>query len=390
MLSHIPSTVRIAIVHDWLTSFGAEKVLEHLIDLYPHADLFAVMDFLDPEHRHFLRNKPVTTSFIQQLPFARTRYKSYLALMPLAVEGFDLSSYDIVISSSHAVAKGVITGPDQLHICYCHTPIRYAWELQHQYLQQAGLVRGAGRIAARLVLHYMRLWDLRTSNGVDVFVANSEYVSRRISKTYRRAAHVIYPPVDVNAFPVNNEDRDDYFIVVSRIVPYKRIALIVEAFAKMPARRLVVVGSGPGLRACQDAATSNVVFMGYQSAERLQHLISHARAFVFAAEEDFGISVVEAQACGTPVICYARGGATETVIANETGIMFQEQSADSICEAIDRFESQERSFRPARLRENAQRFSVETFRSEFTDLVASTWRAREHAKELRVTQAVPA
>lgn len=388
MLSNTIDTARIAIVHEWLTSFGAEKVLEHLLELYPQADLFAVMDFLEPEHRSFLRGRTVTTSFIQKMPFARTKYKSYLGLMPLAVEGFDLSAYDIVISSSHAVAKGVITGPDQLHICYCHTPIRYAWELQHQYLQQAGLNGGLGRLAARLLLHYIRMWDLRTSNSVDVFVANSDYVSRRIEKTYRRSAHVIYPPVDLDTFSLNTGERDDYFIVVSRIVPYKRVSLIVEAFSRMPGRRLVVVGSGPGLRDCQKIAAPNVTFMGYQPTDRLRSLIGKARAFVFAAEEDFGISVVEAQACGTPVICYAKGGATETVVPDETGVMFQEQSVESICEAVDRFDSQERRFRPTRLRENAERFSVETFRHEFARLVASSWRAREHAKEARLNQAV--
>jgi glycosyltransferase involved in cell wall biosynthesis len=232
------------------------------------------------------------------------------------------------------------------------------------------------------------MWDLRTSNSVDVFVANSDYVSRRIEKTYRRSAHVIYPPVDVDTFSLNTGERDDYFIVVSRIVPYKRVSLIVEAFSRMPGRRLVVVGSGPGLRDCQKIAAPNVTFMGYQPTDRLRSLIGKARAFVFAAEEDFGISVVEAQACGTPVICYAKGGATETVVPDETGVMFQEQSVESICEAVDRFDSQERRFRPTRLRENAERFSVETFRHEFARLVASSWRAREHAKEARLNQAV--
>lgn len=381
MNSNIFSTRRVAIVHDWLTSFGADKVLEQLINLFPHADLFAVLDFLDPSRRDFLHGKKVTTSFIQKLPFAKQKYQSYLCLMPLAVEGFDLSGYDIVISSSHAVAKGVITGPYQLHICYCHTPIRYAWDLQHQYLKEAGLTRGVGRAAARLLLHYIRMWDLRTANSVDVFVANSDYISRRIQKLYRRSAQVIYPPVDVESFSLNKDERDDYFIVVSRLVPYKRIPLIVEAFTRMPGRRLIVVGTGPGLKECQQIAGPNVEFTGYQPTDRLRGLIGRARAFVFAAEEDFGIAVVEAQSCGTPVICYGKGGATETVIPDETGVMFEDQSVESICEAVNRFELQESSFRPVRIRENAERFSAEAFRQEFGDLVIASWRAKEQTNK---------
>jgi glycosyltransferase involved in cell wall biosynthesis len=223
------------------------------------------------------------------------------------------------------------------------------------------------------MLHYIRIWDLRTANAVDVFVANSEYVARRIQKTYRRPAHVIYPPVDTETFRLNSGDREGYYIVVSRIVPYKKVSMIVEAFTRMPHRRLLVVGSGPGRGECEQMAGPNVEFLGYQTTEGLRTLIGKARAFVFAAEEDFGIAVVEAQSCGTPVICYGKGGATETVLPDETGTMFSEQTPESLCKAVDRFEEQDKFFQPRRIRQNAERFSVEVFRQQFDALVNSTW-----------------
>ncbi len=390
MMTRYDRSPRVAIVHEWLTSFGAEKVLEQILEVFPQADIHAVADVRDAGQRGAFHGRSVRTSFIQKLPLAVRKYKSYLFLMPLAVEGFDMSGYDIVISSSHAVAKGVITGPDQLHVCYCHTPIRYAWDLQHQYLREAGLTGGPGRALARLLLHYMRMWDLRTANGVDLFVANSGYIARRIHKTYRRQAHVIYPPVDVASFAMNAGGRDDYYIVVSRLVPYKRVPLIVEAFANMPDRRLVVVGGGPGLAECERLATPNISLLGHQPADRLRELISRARAFVFAAEEDFGIAVVEAQACGTPVICFGKGGATETVIPRKTGVMFHEQSVESIQEAVRRFERVESEFEPLRIRENAERFRTEVFREQLEDLVMSSWRNLKSEDTLRAGAMVAA
>jgi glycosyltransferase involved in cell wall biosynthesis len=359
--------VRVAIVHDWLVTYaGAERVLEQIVACFPDADLFSVVDFL--EDRSFLRGKSVTTSFIQKLPKARTKYRAYLPLMPIAIEQLDVSAYDVVISSSHAVAKGVLTGPDQVHISYVHSPIRYAWDLQHQYLQQSKLTNGPKSAMARLILHYIRNWDIRTSNSVDTFVANSQFIARRIRKVYQRRAHVIFPPVDVDAF-VLHEQKEDFYLTASRMVPYKKIDLIVEAFARMPQRRLVVIGDGPDMQKIRAKATPNVEIMGYQPFKVLQEKMQRAKAFVFAAEEDFGISVVEAQACGTPVIAYGKGGALETVRdlsgVRPTGMFFDEQRAESIIAAVDEFDVHASRFVAADCRANAERFSAAHFRERF-------------------------
>jgi glycosyltransferase involved in cell wall biosynthesis len=363
--------VRIAIVHDWLVTYaGAEKVLEQIIACFPDADLFSLVDFLDD--RSFLRGKPVTTSFIQKLPLARSKYRSYLPLMPLAIEQLDVSAYDVVISSSHAVAKGILTGPDQVHISYVHSPIRYAWDLQHQYLQQSKLTSGPKSALARLILHYIRNWDIRTSNAVDGFVANSDFIARRIKKVYQRDAQVIFPPVDVEAFSLCTE-KEDFYLTASRMVPYKKIDLIVEAFARMPERKLVVIGDGPDMEKIRAKAGPNVEIMGYQPFKVLKDRMSRAKAFVFAAEEDFGISVVEAQACGTPVIAFGRGGALESVVGlpleRATGVFFGTQSTASLLDAVDRFERNAGLFDPHVCRRNAERFSSENFKKALMSFV---------------------
>jgi glycosyltransferase involved in cell wall biosynthesis len=363
--------MKVAIVHDWLTVYGgAERVLENIIDCYPNADIFTVVDFL--EDRRCLRGRPVTTSFIQKLPMAKKRYRGYLPLMPLAIEQFDLSSYDLIISSSYAVAKGVLVGPDQLHVSYVHSPIRYAWDLQHQYLREANLLRGMKSMMARLILHYIRLWDTRTANGVDRFIANSAFVGRRISKIYRRPYEVVFPPVDVDAFSLC-EQKSDFYLTASRMVPYKRIDMIVEAFAGMPDRQLVVIGDGPEMDKVRAKAGPNVKILGYQSFEVLKDHMQRARAFVFASEEDFGISVVEAQACGTPVIAYGRGGACESVLdqthAAPTGLFFHEQTVEALQAAVQEFEQQPAGFQPRDCRANAERFSARAFRERFIELV---------------------
>lgn len=368
--------MRIAIVHDWLTTYtGAERVLEQLLQMYPQADLFSVCDFLPSSDRAFLSGRVPITTFIQHLPAARTRYRNYLPLMPLAIEQLDLSGYDMVISSSHAVAKGVLTGPDQLHVSYVHTPIRYAWDLQHQYLRESGLESGLKSWLARYLLHRIRLWDSRTANGVDVFVANSAFVARRIWKTYRRQAEIVYPPVDVDRFTLD-ESKGDYYVTASRLVPYKRVSLIVEAFASMPGRQLKVIGDGPEYKKIQRIADGhpNIELLGYQSDDKLSECVSKARAFLFAAEEDFGISPVEAQACGTPVIAFGRGGVLETVRGLDspvpTGLFFSEQTVTSVAEAVERFEREGETIRAVDCRRNAERFAASRFRDEFGALVA--------------------
>lgn len=359
--------LKVAVVHDWLVTYaGSERVLEQLLVLFPHAVVFTLIDFLSGEEREFLDGHEVRTSFLQSVPFAKRTYRRLLPLMPLAIEQLDVSGFDLVISSSHAVAKGVITGPDQMHICYCHSPIRYAWDLQHEYLKQSKLIRGPKSWLARWLLHRIRMWDTRTANGVDEFLANSEFVARRLEKAYRRSSTVIHPPVDAVTFSVGAK-KEDFYLAASRMVPYKRMPLIVEAFSTMPDKRLVVIGDGPELQRVQQTAGSNVSVLGYQSTDELRDYMQRAQAFVFAAQEDFGIMPVEAQACGTPVIAYGSGGAAETVMDGITGIHFDEQSVEAITDAVRRFE--ETSFCANEVRENAERFSAHHFRDSVAEFV---------------------
>jgi glycosyltransferase involved in cell wall biosynthesis len=365
--------VKVAIVHDWLVvSGGAEKVLKNIIECFPKADIFSIVDFL--EDRECVKGKSVKTSFIQNMPLARKRYRAYLPLMPIAIEQVDLSGYDLVISSSHAVAKGVLTGPNQVHVSYVHTPIRYAWDLQHQYLTESHLSTGIKSIMARVLLHYIRGWDSRSANGVDHLLANSQFVARRIRKTYQREATVIYPPVDLANMTMCTQ-KDDFYVTASRMVPYKRIDLIVRTFSQTPERRLVVIGDGPEMKRIKAIASENVTILGHQPFDVLVDHLRRARAFVFAAEEDFGISVVEAQACGTPVIAFGRGGALESIIGlpleRPTGVFFGEQTPESLLAAISRFERNANLFDPRACRRNAERFSSENFKAALMDFIDS-------------------
>jgi glycosyltransferase involved in cell wall biosynthesis len=362
--------MRVAVVHEWfVTVAGSEAVVEQILKIYPKADVFCVVNFLKPEDAGILNGAKVTTSFIQKLPFARTKYRGYLPLMPLAIEQLDVSGYDLVISSSHAVAKGVITGPDQVHVSYVHSPIRYAWDLQHSYLREAELTHGLRSALARIVLHYMRMWDVRTANGVDHFIANSQFIARRIQKTYRRDAEVIYPPVALDQFILGGT-KEDFYLTASRFVPYKKIPLIVEAFSKMPDKNLVVIGEGPEDSSARAVAGSNVTFLGYQPRGAMIDYMQRAKAFVFAAEEDFGILPVEAQACGTPVIAFGKGGALETVVDGKTGVLFAEQTVNSLVNAVARFEAVG-TFDAQEIRRNAERFDAANFRKQFQRFVES-------------------
>lgn len=378
-------SLRIAIVHEWLTTYaGAERVLEQLLLCFPEADLFAVVDFVPDNQRAFLQGKKTRTTFIQRLPFAKTKYRTYLSLMPLAIEQLDLSSYDLVISSNHAVAKGVITGPTQLHVSYVYSPMRYAWDLQHQYLRQAGLQVGLKSWLARYQLHRLRLWDQSTANRVDAFVTLSHFVAGRIRKFYRREATVIYPPVDLEYFSVRKE-KEDFYVTASRMVPYKRMDVIVEAFAQMPGKRLVVIGEGPERKRIEAKGGPNVDLLGYQPDEVIRNYLQRGKAFLFAAEEDFGILPLEAQACGTPVIAYGRGGALETIRGLDhdrpSGSFFESQTAQAIVEAIGAFEEREHLFNADACRENAERFSPRRFRDEIEKFVKQTWKEFEAGLE---------
>jgi glycosyltransferase involved in cell wall biosynthesis len=367
---------RVAVVHDWFTVYtGSERVVEQILVLYPQADLFSLIDFVPPNQRGFLRGKAVYTSFIQKLPFARQKYRQYLPLMPLAIEQFDLTDYDIVLSSSHAVAKGVLTGQHQLHLSYIHSPLRYAWDMQHSYLAEHGYRKAKGMLA-RLILHYMRLWDLRTITSIDALAANSEYIKRKIKKLYGRTAEVIFPPVDTSRFAFC-EEKLDYYLVVSRLVQYKRVDLIVNAFAGMPDRKLVVIGDGPDFKKIERLKTPNIQLLRYQPEAVTRKYMQEARAFVFTAQEDFGIAPVEAQACGTPVLAYNVGGARETIRGEEssepTGIFFTEQSTEAVREAVERFERLQPGISPRACRENALRFDVQKFQTAYRDFVDRNW-----------------
>ncbi|CAB3668006.1 glycosyltransferase family 4 protein [Paraburkholderia rhynchosiae] len=366
--------MKVAIVHDWLVApGGAEKVLEQIIECFPDADHFSLVDFL--EDRRPLRGKPVITSFIQRLPFARRRYRAYLPLLSLAVGQFDLAGYDLVITSSYAVAKGVLVGPDQTHVSYVHSTMRYAWDLQHQYLCEAGLTRRPKSWFARVLLHYLRGSDSHSMNSVDCLIANSQFVARCVMKTHRRNAAVIPPPVDVKEFELCAH-KEEFYLTASRLAPYERIDLIVEAFSATPRRKLIVIGDGPEMAAIRAKAAPNVTILGYQPFEVLKDHLQRAKAFVFAAEEDFGTVVLEAQACGTPVIAFGKGGALETVVpvgdAHPTGVYFGQQTVVSMLDAIDRFERQRERITPAACRANAERFSAAVFRRAFMAEITRT------------------
>ena len=368
----------VAIVHEWLLDYaGSERVLREMLDLLPGADLFTLLEHPDEDLKRAIPRRAKARTFLQSLPNPRKWLPYYVPLMPFAIEQLDVSGYDIVISSSHTAAKGVITGPDQLHVSYVHSPMRYAWDLQHQYLRDSGLDRGLKGLAAKWALHRLRQWDARTANGVDAFIANSGFIARRIRKTYRREAEVIYPPVDTSSLPVSRS-RDDFYLTVSRLQPYKRVDLLVEAFARMPERRLVVIGDGPQMKQLRARATDNVELLGYRPMSEVYDRMGRARAFVFAGIEDFGIALVEAQACGTPVIALGQGGAAEIVrgedVPQPSGVLFPAQTVESVTEAVRRFERDSARFDPATCRENALRFDAAVFRERFAEFLAVQWK----------------
>jgi len=374
--------MRIAVIHDWLVTYGgAERVLEQmLLELKElgEVQVFTLIDTLPSDGRAFLLGCPVHTSRLQHLPFARRRYRSYLPIMPLLMEQFDLAGFDLVVSSSHAVAKGVTTGPDTLHLCLCYSPMRYAWDLQFQYLRETGNMRGLRSAVIRLVLHYMRFVDLRTAAGVDHFAAISHFIARRIRKAYRRESVVIYPPVDLEAFQPGDA-RGSHFLTAGRLVPYKRVDLMIDAFRQRPDLRLDIIGDGPDRRRLERNLPDNVRLLGAVPHAVLRTRLQEARAFVFAAEEDFGIAPIEAQACGVPVIALHRGAARETIRglddAQPSGVFFAEQSVEDLLGAIVEFERREADLTAANCRANADRFSTPRFRQAFRAFVRGNWQA---------------
>jgi len=363
-----------ALVHDWYyVNGGAEKVIQSFNNIYADFDHFALIDFLNDKDRNETftgNNKTVNTSFIQKLPTAKSNHRKFLQLFPYAIEQFDLKEYDLILSSSASIAKGVLTNQNQLHICYCHSPMRYAWDLYHQYLKESKL-SAIKSIYAKYVLRKMRAWDIISTNRVDYFIANSKYIAKRIKKIYNRDSVVIYPPVDVNNFKLVDK-KENYYFTASRMVPYKKIELIVRAFNKMPNKKLIVSGDGPEFNKIKKIANTNIELLGFVKNDKLNQYLEKARAFVFAAEEDFGIIPVEAQACGTPVIAFGKGGALETVIKNKTGIFFYKQDEESIINTVNEFETM--TFNYKTIRDNAIRFSKERFESEIKDFILDKYK----------------
>jgi glycosyltransferase involved in cell wall biosynthesis len=348
---------------------GSERCVESFTNIWKDADVFTLVDFLTDEEREIiLKGKKANTSIIQKLPFAKKLHRNYFPFFPYAIEQLDVSNYDVIISSSHSFAKGVITSANQLHISYCHTPIRYAWDLYHQYIDEAGLKTGIRGILAKKFLHYIRIWDFTTRNRVDYFVANSSHIARRIKKVYDKPADVIYPPVDIDKFSLV-EKKEDYYLTAARFVPYKKIVLIVEAFSKMPDKKLIVIGDGPEEKKIKQIASSNIKFAGYVEKNKLIEYMQNAKAFIFAAEEDFGITNVEAQACGTPVIAYKVGGASDTIVHNKTGYLFSRQNPEAIINAVAEFENNESKFIPKEISKHAEKFSRSIFEANIKNYV---------------------
>jgi glycosyltransferase involved in cell wall biosynthesis len=349
--------MRVALVHDWLTGMrGGEKCLEVLCELFPDAPVYTLLH-LRGTVSTTIETHPIRTSFVQHLPLVASRYRSYLPLFPVAIGSFDFSSFDVIISTSHCVAKGARPRPDGLHICYCHTPMRYVWEMYDEYFgkDRADLVT---RSAMRLVGPFLRTWDIVASDRVHYFIANSKNVQNRIQRIYHRESEVIPPPVDVRRF-VPSKKTGDYYLIVSALVPYKRVDLAVELFNRT-GRRLVIVGKGPDAEKLHAQAKSNIAFLGWKSDDELAVLYSECTALIFPGEEDFGIVPLEAMACGKPVIAFRKGGALETMVENTTGVFFDHQDIDSLSSAIER--CAQMPFSPEKIRDHAGQFSRDRYK----------------------------
>jgi glycosyltransferase involved in cell wall biosynthesis len=374
-LSPLAVSLKYALVHEWLTpqaTGGSELVVQEILN-HIDANLYALIDFESRNPDSYLYQRQIGTTFLQHLPYARYGVQKYLPLLPLAIEQLDLRQYDVILSSSHAVAKGVLTTPDQLHICYCHTPMRYAWDLTFDYLHYSKLGQGAVGWVTRYLLHRLRQWDVISANRVDYFIANSHHTARRIWRCYRREATVIYPPVNVDNLPFSSE-KADFYLTVSRLVSYKQVSLIVKAFNELQLP-LVIIGTGPEMKKIRDLAKSNIQILGWQPDEVVKKYLAQAKAFVYAACEDFGIALVEAQACGTPVIAYGAGGALETVrdlpdsLDTATGIFFKSQTTAAMMEAVKKFEIYQSSFNPQYMRSHADQFSVQVFAQRYLKFI---------------------
>ena len=375
-----------ALVHEWLTpeaTGGSELVVREILQ-YIDADLYALIDFESTNPQSYLYQRNIGTTFLQRFPQAKAGIQKYLPLLAIAIEQLDLNRYDVILSSSHAVAKGVLTNPHQLHICYCHTPMRYAWDLTFDYLEGDRKGKGVRGIIARYILHRLRQWDVISANRVDYFIANSQHTAKRIWRCYRRPAKVIYPPVDLEKFEFCAE-KSDFYLTISRLVSYKQICLIVKAFNKLK-KPLVIIGSGSQLNEIRALAQSHVRVLGWQPHNVVKEYIEKAKAFVYAACEDFGIALVEAQACGTPVIAYGKGGALETVKdiredpLNGTGLFFNVQQPEALIEAVKTFERLQTKIDPENCRSQATKFSPEIFKQSYLKYVEDCYQEWKQPK----------
>ncbi len=372
--------MKYALVHEWLTpkaTGGSELVVKAILECLESPDLYALIDFESTNPQSYLFGRAIGTTFLQHFPLSKNGVQKYLPLLPFAIEQLDLRSYDIILSSAHTVAKGVLTSPTQMHVCYCHTPMRFAWELTFDYLRNSQMGRGLPGIFTRYLLHQLRQWDAITANRVDYFIANSQNTARRIWRCYRRPATVIYPPVDIKRFPFLAA-KQDFYVTVSRLVSYKQVALIVQAFNQLQ-RPLVVIGEGAELNTIRKLAQPNIQILGAQPNAVVEQYLSQAKAFVYAAYEDFGIAVVEAQACGTPVIAYGAGGALETVVdihqhpKNATGLFFEAQTVKALVEAVEKFEQCAKKFHPEIIYAHASQFAPTIFQKRYLDFVENSW-----------------
>jgi len=373
-----------AFVHDWLPVIsGAEHVLSSMLRAVGPSDVYTLFDFLRASDRQALGASKIFTSELNALPMVERYYRWLFPFCPLAIENFDLSDYDLVVSSSAAFAKGVIVHPHQRHIAYIHTPVRYAWDQTFEYMRSTKRARGILGWALRQRLHELRKWDVRTAQGPDLFLVNSNVVKRRVEQTYGRKSIVLPPPVAIDEFQLC-EQKEDYFVVASRLVPYKRIDLVIEAFREMPDTRLLVLGDGPDAAKLKTRATSNISFLGYETRKRTIEIIQRAKAFVFGGYEDFGIVLAEAQAAGTPVIAYARGGAADIVSPlgepNPTGVLFEEQTPQSLKDAVRLFMTAPERVSPIDCRARAERFSEPEFRRKF-NLAVNYVTSREFTRD---------
>lgn len=362
--------MKVAIIQEWLVTVGgSDKVVKAILDVFPDADIYTLVAKKEICDELGIPWEKVHTSFIQKMPLGTKKHRAYLPLFPFAIEQLDLRGYDVVISSSHCVAKGVLTKADQLHICYCHSPIRYCWDMYNEYLEESHLEKGLKSWMVRMMLHPIRKFDAIAGTRPDYYISNSDYVGQRIRKTYRRKATTIHPNIDISNFEMC-EEKLDYYLASSRLVAYKKIDIIIEAFNRMPDKKLVVIGGGPNLETYRKLAEKNVEVMGYQPFDILKEKMQHAKAFVFAADEDFGMIPIEAQSCGTPVIAYGHGGSLETVKENVTGLFFHEQTAEAVMDAVCQFEAMgKQPFSPVDCRQWAERFSEERFKQEIKEFV---------------------